>query len=225
MGEYYKNKLLLRPSVYSDNIQKIKLVAYEYGKLHATYPISVIGIMKTIDDKFILCHRYNSFLFSEIAFTKDKQRKIKLFKKHSKYMSNIERDILSYKLSLPNNYNTNHIDIIFPGGKIKDLESITNCLVREIKEELNIDSSYLAICKNCFVYGSIYDRLIDKDFEVIALYVETDLTSRQVLNKFIPNREIKGISFIDATDINKDYLYTNVIKYIINAVRTSTSNR
>ncbi|ALA62405.1 MutT motif protein [Turkeypox virus] len=218
MGDYYRNRLLLRPCVFSDKMQKIKLVAYEYDKLSPTYPLSVIGVTKTLDNKFIVCHRSKSFLFSEILSTKDVRRKIMLFKRHSKYLGKRERDKLSNQLSLPNNYVNNHIDIIFPGGRMECHEGIPNCLVREIKEELNIDASHLMVFKNCFVHGIIYDQLIDKDFEVILLYVEVCLTSRQVINKFIPNKEIDNISFIDSKDINKNYLFNNIIKYIIDAV-------
>ncbi|AYP74243.1 putative expression regulator [Fowlpox virus] len=225
MTQYYKKKLILRPCVFSDSIQIIKLVAYEYNNIHIDNRFSVIGVIKTKDNKFILCHRNNSFLFTEILLSKDRQRKVCLFKQYSKFMSNREREILSCKLSLPNNYIHNHTDIIFPGGKLEDNEGITNCLVREIKEELNIDASYLYIFKNCFIHGIIHDKLIDKDFEVILLYVETDLTSKEAMELFIPNKEIKAISFVHIDDINKNYIYNNVIKYILDAVRLYYSKR
>ncbi|ARF02675.1 SWPV1-065 [Shearwaterpox virus] len=225
MGQYYKNKLLLRPCVFSDNIQLIKLVAYEYDNLRINNRLSIAGVIKTKDDKFVLCHRNNSFLFTEIILTRDRQRKMYLFKHYSKYMSNREREILSCRLSLPNNYIYNHTDIILPGGKIKNREGISNCLVREIKEELNIDSSYLYIFEDCFVHGIIHDKLIEKDFEVILLYVETDLTSKEVMELFIPNKEVKEISFISINDTDKKYIYNNVIKYITDAVRLYCSNR
>ncbi|QZW33366.1 MPPV-082 mutT motif putative gene expression regulator [Magpiepox virus 2] len=225
MGQYYKNKLLLRPCVFSDNIQLIKLVAYEYDTLNIDHRLSVIGVIKTMDNKFILCHRNNSFLFTEILLSRDRQRKIHLFKQYSKYMSNSEREILSYRLSLPNKYIYNHTDIILPGGKIEGKEGITNCLVREIKEELNIDASYLDVFEECFVHGIIHDKLIEKDFEFILLYVETKLTSEEVMELFIPNMEIKAISFVNIDDIDRNHLYNNVIKYIINAVSMYYTNR
>ncbi|QRY18901.1 ORF-31 [Teiidae poxvirus 1] len=222
MGEYYKNKLLLRPCVFSDNTQIIKLVAYEYKELRVAYPFSIVGVVKTRDNKFLLCHRKHSFLFSEIVLSRDKQRKRKLFQQHSKYLSSRERTILSSKLSLPNRYINNHTDITFPGGKIKERESIVNCLLREVKEETNIESSHLAICENCFAHGIIYDRLINKDFKVIILYADVKLNSEEVMNNFIPNKEVSNLSFTDTDD---NSLYTDIINYIVSAVGAVRKNK
>ena len=82
----------------------------------------------------------------------------------------------------------------FPGGKCLDNESITQCLIREIKEELNIDVSFkknIYIKKTYLNKYNLYYCLCTVD-DISNLKINNEINDYKIVNK----NELKDMKLI-----------------------------
>jgi 8-oxo-dGTP diphosphatase len=102
--------------------------------------------------------------------------------------------------------NTDHpLKWEFPGGKIKKGETDEECIIREIKEELDID---IVICKRLkdteFDYGQKQIRLIPFICDTLD---ELPFLSEHAAYKWIDRSELKNIDFAEADiQVAENYL-------------------
>lgn len=215
------NRRLSRSVVYTDRVQRATLTAFEYRRLRARKRYSVGGILMTKDGKFIICHRRNSFLFTEIRLCRNMYRRQRLFVMHGRWLGVGERRCLSKELSLPEEHSNDHVDLVFPGGAPLSHESATECLLREIKEETNIDSKYVFLDRRVFIHVHTADLLIDKQFDTVLFLGTVQLTCDQILEMFVANAEVRAISFVDANN-SRDDVASKIVRY---AARADTNYR
>lgn len=113
-----------------------------------------------------------------------------------------ESDVLvvqrSEKMSLPLKWE-------FPGGKIEDGESEKECIVREIKEELNLDIRVLKKLNNSvFDYPNISIELIP----FVAIQTNDEiLLSEHIAYKYMSKNDLLNLDWAEADiPIVKEYL-------------------
>ncbi|ATI21196.1 mRNA decapping enzyme [Eastern grey kangaroopox virus] len=208
-----RRRLLLRPIVLTDSVQKVRLAAFEYRDPDARSKLSIVGIIQTSDRKFVVCHRRRSFLFTEICRTRDRSRRQRLFRLHARYLGRDERSRLSRELDLPNVHVNHHVDVIFPGGNRRRDEDAIECLLREIEEETSIERSRVSVSKKCLVSAIIYDQLIDRAFESVFLLCVVNLTSEQVRAAFVANAEVAALAFLDMDRADPSSMACRIIAY------------
>ncbi|AEN03685.1 mRNA decapping enzyme [Yokapox virus] len=221
------NRQLSKSIILMDDTQIITLTPFVYNFLWNLYRISICAILITADNKILVCDRRNSFLYSEIMRTKNMTRKKRLFINYSKYLNKHEKnkllslfssnndeknEILSFFSYGNDDINDRH-EIIYPGGLPKKGEDVSTCLYREIKEEVNLDNSYIFIDSRFFIHGIIEDKIINKFFDVIFFFGSIKLSSSQIIDKFKSNKEIKDLIFIDINTGNG--LQHDIAKYAI----------
>ncbi|MFP4567667.1 MAG: (deoxy)nucleoside triphosphate pyrophosphohydrolase [Candidatus Woesearchaeota archaeon] len=103
----------------------------------------------------------------------------------------------------------------FPGGKVEVLEDPKVCLIREIKEEMNID---IAISSLFDVVYQVYDLGADKIHVILIAYladfVKGDIAAIDCQNyKWVDPCELSGFDFVVA-DISLLNKYISSIKSI-----------
>nr|WGO62713.1 mutT motif protein [Wadden Sea poxvirus] len=212
-----QNRPLSRTYSWTDNTQKVYATAFTNQLLKCSKKISICAILSTIDNKFLACLRTNTFLFTEIIKTKNNIRKKRLFLKYSKYLRKIERRILSLELRIfPEDSDNEYNNIMFPGGIPKPGEDIILCLAREIKEEINIDNKHIFLDSRFFVHTLIEDKLIDRTFETILFLGKVSLTSKEVSDKFLANKEVRSLIFLDTIGEGIEY---DIVRYVISISR------
>ncbi|UZL87755.1 MutT motif protein, partial [Monkeypox virus] len=150
------NRRLAKSIICEDDSQIITLTAFVNQCLWCHKRVSVSAILLTTDNKILVCNRRDSFLYSEIIRTRNMYRKKRLFLNYSNYLNKQERSILSSFFSLdPATADNDRINAIYPGGIPKRGENVPECLSREIKEEVNIDNSFVFIDTRFFIHGII----------------------------------------------------------------------
>lgn len=82
---------------------------------------------------------------------------------------------------------------IMPGGKIENKENFIECLLREIKEELDVE-----VNKKSLVY---LGKLIGEGEK--NTFLEVELYQGKVVGELKPSGEIKAIEWIGKNDKNK----------------------
>lgn len=93
----------------------------------------------------------------------------------------------------------------FPGGKIEDGESEKECIVREIKEELNLDIRVLKKLNNSvFDYPNISIELIP----FVAIQTNDEiLLSEHIAYKYMSKNDLLNLDWAEADiPIVKEYL-------------------
>ncbi|AST09306.1 mRNA decapping enzyme [Murmansk poxvirus] len=193
------NRRLSKSIILTDDTQVITLTPFVYNFLWRLWKTSICAILVTTDNKILVCKRRNSFLYSEIIRTRNMSRKKRLFLNYSNYLNKIERNILTSFFSFDHNDNNNNDrqEIVYPGGLPKRGEDVPTCLSREIKEEINLDNSYIFLDSRFFIHGIIEDKIINRFFEVIFFFGSINLSSSQIINRFKSNKEITDLIFID----------------------------
>ncbi|AAF14973.1 m085R [Myxoma virus] len=207
------NRKLSKTYTWTDDAQRVSATAFNNQRLRWSNKTSICLILSTLDNKFIACSRKHSFLYSEIVRCRSVFRKKRLFLTYTKFLKKIERPFLSSKLNVPlDDPGTEHNDIIFPGGLPKNEEDPIMCLSREIKEEINIDSKDIYIDSRFFVHLFIEDLLSNRIYETILFLGKTTLTSHEILNNFLANREIKSLVFLDTLEKG---VMCDVLRYVL----------
>ncbi|ABI99080.1 MutT motif protein [Deerpox virus W-1170-84] len=207
------NRKLSKTYIISDDVQKILITGFNNQKLCNSNKVSICAVLLTRDNKFIGCSRKNSFLYTEIVRSKNMFRKERLFLKYTKYLKKIERQLLSLELNLNiADSDEDHNNIIFPGGIPRSGEDPLECLSREIKEETNIDSKDILLDSRFFIHMFIEDLLTDRIYETILFFGKTNLTSEDVLNNFVSNKEIKSLVFLNKFDTG---LSNDIIRFVL----------
>jgi 8-oxo-dGTP diphosphatase len=110
----------------------------------------------------------------------------------------------SSKMSLPLKWE-------FPGGKVESNESSEECLIREIKEELNIDIEIVKnLPSNIHAYPSIVIQLIP----FICRQINGVITLKEHINyKWLSTNELLDLDWAEA-DIPILYHYLNFFNAI-----------
>ena len=93
----------------------------------------------------------------------------------------------------------------FPGGKIEPNETSEACLIREIKEELNIEIQVLkALPSNTHAYPNITIKLIP----FICVHLNGEIELKEHINfKWLHKNELLALDWADAdVPIVRDYL-------------------
>ncbi|UXL98934.1 MutT motif protein [Monkeypox virus] len=212
------NRRLAKSIICEDDSQIITLTAFVNQCLWCHKRVSVSAILLTTDNKILVCNRRDSFLYSEIIRTRNMYRKKRLFLNYSNYLNKQERSILSSFFSLdPATADNDRINAIYPGGIPKRGENVPECLSREIKEEVNIDNSFVFIDTRFFIHGIIEDTIINKFFEVIFFVGQISLTSDQIIDTFKSNHEIKDLIFLDPNSGNG--LQYEIAKYALDTAK------
>ncbi|AAL40565.1 MutT motif protein [Monkeypox virus] len=212
------NRRLAKSIICEDDSQIITLTAFVNQCLWCHKRVSVSAILLTTDNKILVCNRRDSFLYSEIIRTRNMYRKKRLFLNYSNYLNKQERSILSSFFSLdPATADNDRINAIYPGGIPKRGENVPECLSREIKEEVNIDNSFVFIDTRFFIHGIIEDTIINKFFEVIFFVGRISLTSDQIIDTFKSNHEIKDLIFLDPNSGNG--LQYEIAKYALDTAK------
>ncbi|AAL69823.1 SPV084 mutT motif gene expression regulator [Swinepox virus] len=209
------NTKLTKTYIWSDDIQRIRATGFIYQCLLYINRISICALILTSDNKYIACYRKHSFLYTEIIRSRNVFRKKRLFMKYAKYLRKKERQYLLNELNIDNsltNETNDHRNIIFPGGQPKIGEDFFLCLAREIKEEINIDTKNISIDYRFFIHMFIDDLLIDRVYETILFLGKTDLSSDDILNNFLSNREITSIVFLDTFD---EGIHGDIIRFVL----------
>lgn len=95
----------------------------------------------------------------------------------------------SNKMSLPLKWE-------FPGGKIEPNESAENCLIREIREELDIEIAIVnPLNTNFHSYPNITIELIP----FVCHYITGEITLKEHVNfKWLPKNELLALDWADA---------------------------
>ncbi|APG58305.1 mRNA-decapping protein D10 [BeAn 58058 virus] len=168
------NRKLSKTYTLHDDCQQIHITGFN-NQNYMKFPLSVSfsAVILTSDNKYIACSRNDSFLFSEINRLRNISRKRYLFSKYSRYLRRRERVQLSNELDIhtyKNNIDYDYSNIIFPGGLAIIGETVLECLSREIKEEINMDSEDIFIDSRFFVHLYINDIMINKFFNTILFF-------------------------------------------------------
>lgn len=213
------NKRLSRSIVYTDRVQRVTLTVFAYRHIAPRRRFSIGGILMTKDGKFIVCHRRNSFLFTEIRHSRNLFRRQRLFLTHGRWLGASERLRLSAELALPSEHSHDHVDFVFPGGAPLARESVSECLLREIKEETNIDSRFISLDERVFLHAHTTDLLIDKQFDTVLFLGTVQLTCEQVRAAFVANAEVRALSFVDA-DNSRDDVASKIVRYVADSADT-----
>ena len=211
------NPRLSRPFVFADGAQRVTLTAFAFRRLDLRQRLSVGGILMTADGKFLVCQRRRSFLFSEIRSSRNLFRRQRLFRMHSRFLGACERRALSAELALPSEHANHHVDLIFPGGAPRAREGTLECLLREIKEETNIDREHVRIDERAFLHAYIADLLIDKQFDTVLFLGAVRLTCAQIRAVFVANAEVAALSFVDADNAG-DAVACKIVRYAARAL-------
>ena len=93
----------------------------------------------------------------------------------------------------------------FPGGKIEENETAHQCILREIKEELNINIEIVHQMNSVqYFYGDLGINLIP----FIAKYISGDITlSDHTDFKWLPKDNLASLDWADAdVQVLKDFL-------------------
>ncbi|AAR07443.1 87R [Yaba monkey tumor virus] len=196
------NRKLSKTYTIIDDSQRVFATGFNNQVLKFIKKISVCAILVTSDNKYIACSRNSSFLFSEIIRSKNQFRKKRLFLKYPNYLKKTERQILSSELNikLSHDIEKDYSNIIFPGGMPKNGENVLSCLSREIKEEINVDNRHIFLDLRFFLHLLIEDLLTDKVYETILFMGKTTLSSKEISNNFLSNKEIKSLVFFDKSE-------------------------
>ncbi|QGN68094.1 MutT family NTP phosphohydrolase [Equine molluscum contagiosum-like virus] len=206
------NRRVSRSIVYADGAQRVTLTAFAFRQLGVRARLSVGGILMTADGKFLVCHRRRSFLFTEIRHSRNLFRRQRLFRLHSRYLGAGERRRLSAELAMPSEHENDHVDLIFPGGTPRAHEGALECLLREIKEETNIDREHVRIDERVFLHAHIVDLLIDKQFDTVLFLGAVRRTCEQIRAGFVANAEVDALSFVDA-DNSQDAVACKIVRH------------
>ncbi|CAC21325.1 87R protein [Yaba-like disease virus] len=223
MMEYYSNVLvyimknnrkLSKTYTLIDDSQRVFATGFNNQVLQFIKKISICAILLTSDNKYIACSRNSSFLFNEIIRSKNQFRKKRLFLKYPNYLKKTERQFLSSELNIKLSYDIekDYSNIIFPGGIPKNGENVLTCLSREIKEEINIDNRYIFLDSRFFIHLLIEDLLTNRVYETILFMGKTTLSSKEVSNNFLSNKEIKSLVFFDKSE---DGLFCEIVRFAL----------
>ncbi|ADT91116.1 decapping enzyme [Cotia virus SPAn232] len=209
------NRKLSKTYTLYDDCQRIHATGF-INQNYMKFPLNVsfCAVILTSDNKYITCSRNDSFLFSEIKRLNNVSRKRYLFSKYSRYLRRWERKQLSNELDINtnNNIDYDYSNIIFPGGMPNVGETVLECLSREIKEEINMDSKDIFIDSRFFVHLYIDDIMINKFFNTILFFGETYLSSKHIRENFISNNEVKSLIFLNRYDKG---ICGDIIRFVI----------
>lgn len=188
-------------------MEKIKVMPYQ-GKLTTKYSIS--AMILTSDNyilygirssSFALSHimkniKYNLEYFDLIKYLYNSEI-LKILRNSSIKHKKIKEYILNKKI-----IGIDYFDKVLIGGHKSINETSIDALIREIKEETNID--FIDIEK---IYDLglvvINDNRFDDYYLNHIFVVVSNLTKRSIVNKFYSNFELQSISFIPFDTINK----------------------
>lgn len=210
------NKRLSRPIAYTDRVQRVTVTAFAHHRIATRRRFSIGGVLMTKDGKFIVCHRRNSFLFTEIRHSRNLFRRQRLFLTHGRWLGVSERLRLSAELALPSEHSNDHVDLVFPGGAPLARESVSECLLREIKEETNIDRRFVSLDERVFLHVHTTDLLIDKQFDTVLFLGTVQQTCDQIRSAFVANAEVRALSFVDANN-SRDDVASKIVRYAADA--------
>lgn len=118
--------------------------------------------------------------------------------------------ISNYKLLLvkPKKHNVFYM----PGGKLEDNEDSITCLVREIKEELNVDLNINSLQ----FYGQFTAQAYGKP---IGLNVEIDCYFGKHLGELLPSNEIEDARFFSNSEYSKMPETAQAVKLIFTSLK------
>ena len=110
----------------------------------------------------------------------------------------------------------NHADYYYlPGGRVQFNETAENALLRELKEELNVDAK---IVRPLYFNQNFFNEDVLKvDYHEIGIYFLVDVTETDIMSRgesFIGVETVKNQRFewLDFDRVKKEYLYPNFIK-------------
>jgi 8-oxo-dGTP diphosphatase len=110
----------------------------------------------------------------------------------------------SSKMSLPLKWE-------LPGGKIESNESSEECLIREIKEELNIE---IVIVKNLPSNTHIYPSIVIRLIPFICKHINGEITLKEHISfKWLNTNELLDLDWAEA-DVPILYHYLNYFNAI-----------
>lgn len=110
----------------------------------------------------------------------------------------------------------NHADYYYlPGGRVQFNETAENALLRELKEELNIDAE---IVRPLYFNQNFFNEDVLKvDYHEIGIYFLVDVSKTDIMSRgetFVGVETVKNQRFewLDFDRVKKEYLYPNFIK-------------
>lgn len=203
--------------------EESNLIKFKYqNEIPAYRDLSFGCILRTLDNCVVLCRRRHTFVYS--AITGSKKR---VARNAYAYLAPSEAEALRVNdkreaaaATPPSRRRSGAAsadgrDIIFPGGRAKRDESVEDCLLREIQEELNIDRRHVSIHKEVFVYRNIYDKLLWRYFDSILLVAAVRLFSWEVRDGFVPNSEVSEVIFLTKKNRREHPLINRIVAYAL----------
>lgn len=110
----------------------------------------------------------------------------------------------------------NHADYYYlPGGRVQFNETAENALLRELKEELNVEAE---IVRPLYFNQNFFNEDVLKvDYHEIGIYFLVDISKTDIMSRgesFYGVETVKNQRFewIDFDRVKKEYLYPNFIK-------------
>jgi 8-oxo-dGTP diphosphatase len=114
--------------------------------------------------------------------------------------------------------------IKFPGGGLEFGEGTKDCLIRELKEEANID---IQIVKHLYTTDFFIASVFKKTDQLISIYYQIKLQNESDAEKFqlgtpnFPNTATKeSLAWMPLNDINQELLTFPIDKKIIQLVKS-----
>ncbi|ABJ09008.1 MutT motif protein [Nile crocodilepox virus] len=234
------NPVACREITVRNDKEESNLIKFKYqNEIPAYRDLSFGCILRTLDNCVVLCRRRHTFVYS--AITGSKKR---VARNAYAYLAPNEAEALRGRgcrdreaaprqrsgaadetsatdgerrltAAAATAASAGGRDIIFPGGRAKRDESVEDCLLREIQEELNIDRRHVSIYKEVFVYRNIYDKLLWRYFDSILLVAAVRLFSWEVRDNFVPNSEVSEVVFLTKKNRREHPLINRIVAYAL----------
>lgn len=165
-----------------------------YGRRSSSFAFS--HIMKQLKNKFVYEHFIKYLYKTEI---------LKILRSQSINFMDLKEYIIRKKIIGSDSFD----NVLIGGHKISLSESSVDTLLREMKEEINIEYNDI---EELYDIGNvvIYDTRFKNNYFNHVFVVVSNLTKRSIVNKFYSNFELHSISFIPYTtiaEVIKYYLY------------------